>query len=178
MGSRYLVVVDMQNDFVSGSLGTLEAQAIVDDVISKVESFDGTVVFTLDTHDAGYLSTQEGRNLPIEHCIEHSWGWQLVDGLEHIRSSRNLKVYCKSTFASVELARDLAAANEADPIESVELIGLCTDICVVSNALALKGFMPEVPITVDAKCCAGVTPEAHEAALKTMESCQVRVIRG
>ena len=177
MGNAYLIVVDMQNDFVSGSLGTPEAQAIVDDVVRKVEGFDGTVVFTLDTHGADYLATQEGRRLPVEHCIEGTWGWQLVDELERIRDQRGLATYRKGTFASVDLARDLARENEERPIDSIELVGLCTDICVVSNALAIKGFMPEVPIAVDAACCAGVTPEAHEAALRTMESCQVNVAR-
>ena len=158
MGASYLIVVDMQNDFVDGSLGTPEAQAIVENVVRKVRSFPGNVVFTLDTHHADYLSTQEGTLLPVEHCIEGT-------------------AYRKETFASVELARDLARANEEDPLECIELIGLCTDICVVSNALTLKGFMPEVPLSVDARCCAGVTPEAHEAALRTMESCQVRIDR-
>lgn len=177
MGASYLIVVDMQNDFVDGSLGTPEAQAIVENVVRKVRSFPGNVVFTLDTHHADYLSTQEGTLLPVEHCIEGTHGWQLVDALEGIRTARDLPAYRKETFASVELARDLARANEEEPLERIELIGLCTDICVVSNALTLKGFMPEVPLSVDARCCAGVTPEAHEAALRTMESCQVRIDR-
>ena len=177
MGTQYLIVVDMQNDFVSGALGTPEAQAIVENVVRKVEAFPGTVIFTLDTHGPDYLATQEGANLPVEHCIEGTWGWQLVDELEAVRAARECTVYRKPTFASIDLARDLARENEAAPIEGIELVGLCTDICVVSNALALKGFMPEVPISVDATCCAGVTPEAHEAALRTMESCQVAVKR-
>ena len=150
MGSKYLIVVDMQNDFIDGALGTPEAQAIVDAVVRKVQGFPGRVVFTLDTHQPDYLQTQEGRDLPT---------------------------YRKITFGSMELAQDLARENAQEPIESIELVGLCTDICVVSNALMLKGFMPEVPISVDARCCAGVTPEAHEAALATMASCQIEVRR-
>ena len=177
MGASYLVVVDMQNDFVSGALGTPEAQAIVNAVVRKVEEFTGRVVFTLDTHNADYLSTQEGRNLPVEHCIEGTWGWQLVEPLERIRTERGYAVYRKPTFASIDLARDLARAHEESPIERIELVGLCTDICVVSNALAIKGFLPETPLSVAASCCAGVTPEADEAPLGTMGGCQVEVIR-
>ena len=177
MGSKYLIVVDMQNDFIDGALGTPEAQAIVDAVVRKVQDFPGRVVFTLDTHQADYLQTQEGRNLPVEHCIEGTHGWQLAEALEGIRAEHDLPAYRKVTFGSVELAQDLARENAQEPIESIELVGLCTDICVVSNALMLKGFMPEVPISVDARCCAGVTPEAHEAALATMASCQIEVRR-
>lgn len=177
MGIRYLIVVDMQNDFIDGALGTPEAQAIVENVVRKVQDFPGRVIFTLDTHQPDYLQTQEGKNLPVEHCIEGTHGWQLADALEAIRAERDLPAYRKVTFSSVELAQDLARANAQEPIESIELVGLCTDICVVSNALMLKGFMPEVPISVDARCCAGVTPQAHEAALATMASCQVDIIR-
>lgn len=177
MGNKYLIVVDMQNDFIDGALGTPEAQAIVDAVVRKVQDFPGRVVFTLDTHQADYLQTQEGRNLPVEHCIEGTHGWQLAEALESIRAEHDLPAYRKVTFSSVELAQDLARENAQEPIESIELVGLCTDICVVSNALMLKGFMPEVPISVDARCCAGVTPEAHEAALATMASCQIEVRR-
>lgn len=134
MGASYLIVVDMQNDFVDGSLGTPEAQAIVENVVRKVRSFPGNVVFTLDTHHADYLSTQEGTLLPVEHCIEGTHGWQLVDALEGIRTARSLPAYRKETFASVELARDLARANEEDPLERIELIGLCTDICEIGRA--------------------------------------------
>lgn len=175
--NRYLIVVDMQNDFIDEALGTPEAQAIVDNVVKKVRDFPGRVVFTLDTHEANYLSTQEGEKLPIPHCIEGTHGWQLADELEDIRRERDLPAFRKNTFASVELAKTLAEKNAGSPIESIEIVGLCTDICVVSNALMLKGFMPEVPISVDARCCAGVTPEAHEAALRTMESCQIAVDR-
>ena len=175
MGKRYLIVIDIQNDFVTGSLGTPEAEAIVEPATAKARSFDGEVVFTKDTHGEDYLETQEGRNLPVPHCIKGSWGWELVDGLEEVRRERGARVFEKVTFGSTDLAEMLTAQNAEDPIESIELIGLCTDICVVSNALLIKAFMPEVPVGVDASCCAGVTPEAHEAALVTMRSCQIHV---
>lgn len=177
MENSYLIVVDMQNDFVDGALGTPEACAIVDAVVEKARTFPGRIIFTQDTHGADYLETQEGRNLPVEHCIEGTRGWELVDALAALQRERNLPVYRKGAFASIELARDLARANEEQPIERIELVGLCTDICVVSNALAIKGFLPEVPIVVDARCCAGVTPDAHESALATMASCQVAITR-
>ena len=139
----------------------------------KVRSFEGQVIFTRDTHQSDYMQTQEGKNLPVPHCIEGSEGWQLMDVLEEIRVERNLQVYDKKTFGCPELARDLAKADEREPIELIELIGVCTDICVVSNALTIKAHLPEVPIYVDPACCAGVTPQAHEAALATMKSCQI-----
>lgn len=170
---KYLIVVDMQKDFVTGVLGTREAQQILPAVADKVQSFEGQVIFTRDTHQSDYMQTQEGKNLPVPHCIQDSEGWQLVDVLEEIRAERNLQVYDKKTFGCPELARDLAKADEQEPIESIELIGVCTDICVVSNALTIKAHLPEVPIYVDPACCAGVTPQAHEAALATMKSCQI-----
>lgn len=173
MAKKYLIVVDMQKDFVNKALGTAEAEAIVPAVLDKVKNFDGEVIFTKDTHFANYLSTAEGRMLPVEHCIKGTDGWMLIDELEQYCAENKNKVYEKLTFGCKELAQDMARVQEE--IESVELIGLCTDICVVSNALLLKVFMPEVAITVDAACCAGVTPQAHEAALQTMGSCQIRV---
>lgn len=178
MENRYLIVVDMQNDFVSGALGTDEAQAIVPQVVKKAEEFAGTVVFTLDTHGPDYLATQEGKNLPVEHCIRGTEGWELIGPLQKIQKERDALVFEKGTFGSRELASYLAGIHEKEPITSIELIGLCTDICVVSNALLIKAMLPEVPIFADAACCAGVTPETHEAALKTMECCQVTVLRG
>lgn len=175
MGRRYLIVVDMQNDFVTGALGTPEAVAIVDGAAAKARSFDGEVLFTLDTHDESYAETQEGKLLPVPHCERGTWGWELVEPLEAVRRERSARTFKKGAFGSPELAQELAAEHAADPIESIELIGICTDICVVSNALLLKAFLPEVPVSVDASCCAGVTPEAHEAALATMRSCQVLV---
>ena len=172
----YLVVVDMQNDFIDGALGTSEAKAIVDGVVEAVKDFDGTVVFTQDTHGDDYLETQEGRNLPVEHCIEGTEGWQIAAPLQALIDEHGYKVYDKDTFAALELAIDLGEEHLDDPISSIDLVGLCTDICVVSNALMLKGFMPEVPIRVRADLCAGVTPESHEAALQTMKSCQVELV--
>lgn len=175
--NSYLIVVDMQNDFIDGALGTPEAQAILGNVVRKTREFKGNIVFTLDTHGPDYFSTQEGKMLPVEHCIEGTHGWELADDLGEIRREHDVPVFRKNTFASVDLAKALSEAHAQKPIERIEIVGLCTDICVVSNALMLKGFMPEVPIAVDARCCAGVTPEAHEAALRTMESCQIDVVR-
>lgn len=171
--TRYLIVVDMQNDFVSGSLGTPEAEAIVDRVAEKIESFPGEVLYTMDTHHADYLSTQEGRRLPVEHCIEGSDGWRSPEMISAALEARSARGYVKGSFASVGLAEDIASAGR--DVEGIELVGLCTDICVVSNALLLKAYLPEVPISVDASCCAGTTPERHRAALDTMRSCQIAV---
>ncbi len=175
MANRYLVVVDMQHDFVSGSLGTPEAQAIVAGVAAHARAFEGTVVFTRDTHQKDYLQTQEGRNLPVVHCIEGTPGWELTPELEAVRAERAAQVFDKPTFGSVELVWWLAEQNAEEPIKGIELVGLCTDICVVSNALLIKAHFPEVPVSVRADLCAGVTPESHAAALATMRSCQVDV---
>lgn len=175
MAKKYLIVVDMQQDFVYGALGSGEAKNIVDSVVEKIKNFDGEVIFTQDTHKADYLNTQEGRNLPVEHCIDGSEGWRLIEPLEEMRRKANLKSYSKGTFGCIELAADLRAENEKCGIASIELIGVCTDICVVSNALLLKAYMPEVTIYVDSSCCAGVTPDKHESALETMRSCQITV---
>lgn len=168
---KVLIVVDMQVDFVNGALGTKEAEAIVPAVVKKVEGFDGRVIFTQDTHQPDYMDTQEGRNLPVKHCIEGTEGWRIIPELRAL--AQKAECVIKPTFGSKVLADALLAA--AGEIESIELIGLCTDICVVSNALLLKAYMPEVPMCVDSACCAGVTPEKHLAALETMRSCQIRV---
>lgn len=175
MARDYLIAVDMQNDFVTGSLGTGEAERIVPAVLRKVEQFRGRVCFTQDTHDSGYLSTQEGRQLPVEHCIRGTRGWELIDGLREWQRSHHAPVIQKGTFGSVELAEMLRQEDQKYGIRSVELIGLCTDICVISNALLIKAFLPEVPVLADAFCCAGVTPEGHIAALRTMTACQIIV---
>lgn len=170
---KVLVVVDMQNDFITGSLGTKEAQAIVGNVVEKIRTrrAEGDdILVTMDTHGSDYLNTQEGRNLPVEHCIKDSWGWQLAD--EIAAETEGCPRFEKDTFGGRELIRKLA---EMMP-ESIEFVGLCTDICVVSNALGVKAWLPEVPLSVDSKCCAGVTPESHQAALQTMASCQIRVL--
>ncbi|MCD8146663.1 MAG: cysteine hydrolase [Clostridiales bacterium] len=174
---NYLILVDVQNDFVDGALGTAEAQEMLPRLVEKVRHFDGTLLVTKDTHDADYLDTQEGRNLPVPHCIKGAEGWQLAPSLLALPAVRQAKVYEKPCFGSTALAADLAALNRKGGVDSVELVGLCTDICVVSNALLLKAAMPEVLVSVDAACCAGVTPEKHEAALSVMESCQVAVKR-
>ena len=175
MAEEYLIVVDMQNDFVTGSLGSKEAEKIVPNVLRKVNDFKGKIYFTQDTHDEEYLSTQEGRCLPVKHCIYGTVGWELIDELKKLKEENQLRAYKKNAFGSVELAEALRRENEENGIKSVELIGLCTDICVVSNALLIKAFLPEVPVYVDAACCAGVTPESHMAALKTMKSCQINI---
>lgn len=168
-----LLVIDMQNDFIDGALGTPEAVAIVPNVREKIRNFDGTVLFTRDTHGENYMETQEGKNLPVPHCIRGTDGWQIRPELEELRVTEPID---KGTFGSDELGRILRDLNEKEPIGSITVIGLCTDICVISNALLAKAFLPEVPIEVDASCCAGVTPESHENALKAMASCQIRIV--
>ena len=168
-----LLVIDMQNDFIDGALGTPEAVAIVPKVREKIRSFDGTVLFTRDTHGENYMETQEGKNLPVPHCIRGTEGWQIRSELEELRVTEPID---KGTFGSDELGKILRDLNDEDPIGTITVIGLCTDICVISNALLAKAFLPEVPIEVDASCCAGVTPESHENALKAMASCQIRIV--
>lgn len=170
---KLLIVVDMQNDFIDGSLGTPEAQAIVGNVAEKIKKYPAEDVFaTRDTHGPGYLNTQEGRNLPVEHCIKGTPGWEIRPEIAELLAGA--RIVDKPTFGSTELAEIIAGIAEKEEI-SIELVGLCTDICVVSNALLLKARMPEVPITVDPLCCAGVTPEKHDAALVTMASCQIGI---
>ena len=167
---KYLIVVDMQNDFIDGALGSAEAVAILPHVKEKIENFDGQILFTRDTHEANYLSTQEGQNLPVEHCIKGTDGWQIHPELDALRTTEAID---KPTFGSIALVHLLQKAND---LESVELIGLCTDICVISNAMLIKAAFPEVPVTVDAKCCAGVTPASHKNALDAMKMCQIKII--
>ncbi len=169
--TNVLVVVDMQKDFIDGALGTKEAEMIVDNVAEKIKKFDGEVVFTRDTHYDNYLETQEGRNLPVKHCIKGTDGWQLDSKLAVLRID-NAKIFDKPTFGSVELAEYL---KSLDSLESVTLVGLCTDICVISNAMLIKAYLPEVRICVDASCCAGVTPESHKNALEAMKMCQIEI---
>ena len=166
---KILVVVDMQNDFIDGALGTPEAVAIVPHVREKIESFDGKVFFTRDTHFENYMSTEEGKNLPVPHCIKGTDGWQIRAELDALRRTEAID---KLTFGSRELVDVLAAEGE---IESITFVGLCTDICVISNAMVVKAFYPEIPLTVDARCCAGVTPESHARALAAMKVCQIKV---
>lgn len=170
---KILIVVDMQNDFIDGALGTKEAVQIVPAVKAKIENFDGTVLFTRDTHPENYMETQEGRNLPVPHCIQGTEGWQIRAELDALRTT---EVFDKPTFGSRDLGEALVRMNQVDPIESITLIGLCTDICVISNALLAKAFLPEVLIRVDSACCAGVSPASHENALNAMRMCQIQVI--
>ena len=167
-----LVVVDMQNDFIDGALGTKEAVAIVPNVKEKIENFNGTVLFTRDTHFENYMDTQEGKNLPVPHCIKDTEGWQIRAELEALRQTEAID---KVTFGSSELPNKLMELNAAEPIESITFVGLCTDICVISNVMVTKAFLPEVPVIVDAACCAGVSPETHKNALEAMKVCQVKV---
>ena len=167
---KYLIVVDMQVDFITGSLGSELATAIVPNVVEKVKSFDGKIIFTRDTHFDNYMQTQEGRNLPVPHCIKDSYGWQICDELKPYVST----VIDKLTFGSIDLP-DIIKSYEEE-IESIELCGLCTDICVISNAMLLKAAFPEVHITVDSACSAGVSVESHNTALNAMRAVQISVI--
>ena len=173
--SKFLIVVDMQKDFVDGALGTEEARAIVPEVVKKVRDFDGKVIFTKDTHKDNYSKTQEGKKLPVPHCIKGTPGWMLDDGVAAALEQKGYTPVEKVTFGSVLLPRLLYQAAGGEPF-TAELIGLCTDICVVSNALMLKANFPEMEISVDSACCAGVSPATHEAALATMRCCQINVI--
>lgn len=168
-----LLVIDMQNDFIDGALGTRRAQQIVERVVEKIGQYPPENIYaTRDSHEENYLDTAEGRKLPVVHCVEGTKGWEINPLVE--KALRNAVVVNKPTFGSVVLAELLQAENEKEEL-AVEIVGLCTDICVVSNALLLKAVMPEIEICVDASCCAGVTPESHEAALTTMQMCQITV---
>lgn len=167
--SKILIVVDMQNDFVYGSLGTKEARGIVKRLADKVNGFDGKIIFTRDTHYADYMTTLEGEYLPVPHCIFETDGWQIIPELD----TKGAEVIDKTTFGYKDWQKLL---GEVAPDTSFELCGVCTDICVLSNALTLRMFYPNNKITVDAACSAGVTPEKHAAALRVMESCQIDVI--
>ena len=172
---NFLVVVDMQKDFVDGALGSKEAAAIVENVVSKIRNHDGDIFVTYDTHFDNYMETSEGKKLPVPHCIKGTEGWELDNNVQAALDGRDYDKIEKITFGSVELPRRIMekAGNEDF---SIELIGLCTDICVVSNALVLKANYPEKEITVDASCCAGVSVETHKAALDVMKCCQINVI--
>lgn len=171
---KFLVVVDMQKDFVDGALGSKEAVAIVPNVVKKINEFDGEIFVTYDTHFENYMETNEGKNLPVPHCIKGTDGWKLNDEVAAALSGKEYTEVEKITFGSVKLP-ELVRAAAGDEDFTVELIGLCTDICVVSNALMLKANFPEMDMFVDSACCAGVTVESHEAALTTMKMCQIGV---
>ena len=171
--SKLLIVVDMQNDFIDGALGTKEAEAIVPRVVDKIRNFDGLVLATRDTHEADYLQTQEGKNLPVEHCIRGTNGWELRPEIQDLISA---EVMDKPTFGSRKLAEFLK--KQEKEIDSITLAGLCTDICVISNAMLVKNRFPELQVMVDAECCAGVMPETHTTALKAMDLCQIEILHG
>lgn len=167
---KYLIVVDMQVDFITGSLGSKLAEKIVPNVVEKVKNFEGKVIFTRDTHFADYLNTQEGNKLPVEHCIKDTSGWQICDELTPYVK----EVVDKNTFGSVKLPNLIKEYGEE--IEKIELCGLCTDICVISNAMILKANFPEVKIIVDSECCAGVSVESHKTALDAMKAVQIEIL--
>ncbi|MDO5478353.1 MAG: isochorismatase family cysteine hydrolase [Clostridia bacterium] len=171
---KLLIVVDMQKDFVDGALGSKEAVSIVDNVVKKIEAFEGDIIVTYDTHPENYMETQEGKNLPVPHCIKGADGWKLDAKVQKALDKKEYKAIEKPTFGSTELPEYIKANYNPEEIE-IELIGLCTDICVVSNALLMKANFLETKVSVDASCCAGVTPESHNAALTTMKMCQVNV---
>ncbi len=167
-----LVVIDMQNDFIDGSLGTAEAQQIVSNVISKINAFSGDLYYTRDTHNENYLDTLEGKKLPVVHCIKNTFGWEIQKDVWNVGADKNAIIIDKPTFGSTKLAQMLSQKQ----YERITLIGLCTDICVISNALNIKALLWETPIVVDANCCAGVTPESHTQALNAMKMCQIDVL--
>ncbi len=167
---KVLCIIDMQNDFIDGALGTKEAQAIVPNVAKKLADArvsGDKVIFTRDTHTADYMNTQEGKNLPVIHCVKGTPGWEITPELDVAGDL----VIDKPTFGSLALSETIAAMQDVD---SVELVGLCTDICVISNAMLIKARMPEMPVSVDGSCCAGVTPASHDNALNAMKMCQIK----
>jgi nicotinamidase-related amidase len=171
---KFLIVVDMQKDFVDGALGTPEAVKIVPNVVEKIKNFDGEIIVTYDTHFENYMDTSEGKKLPVPHCIKGTDGWTLDKDVQKALNGKKYTEVEKPTFGSIklpEIIKDMAGEEEF----SIELVGLCTDICVVSNALLLKANLPEAQISVDSSCCAGVTVDSHNAALQTMKMCQIDV---
>ena len=170
MKRKLLIAVDLQKDFIDGVLGTREAQSILPAVrerLARARAEGETIVFTRDTHTKDYLKTQEGQNLPMEHCLYQTDGWQIADGL-----LEGERTFNKPAFGSTELAEYV----RKEGFEQVELIGVCTDICVISNALILKAVLPQTPIAVRAHCCAGVSVQSHENALEAMRMCQIDIV--
>ena len=179
--NKLLIVVDMQNDFIDGSLGTPEAQAIVDNVCKKIDEFHNNkwdVIYTYDTHNENYLDTPEGKILPVKHCVYNTHGWKINDKVRESLNRRWAADFQKPTFACSQMVKRLSKHYNRTQYDEIILVGLCTDICVISNAMLLKNAFYDkfVTITVDASCCAGVTPEKHKAALEVMKSCQINVI--
>ena len=186
---KVLIIIDMQNDFIDGALGTPEAQVIVPNVVNKMKWHDNTntvILFTKDTHFDNYLNTSEGEKLPVPHCIQGTEGWKINQEIHNEFKKGNYGTYSsdeivngriiKNTFGSYDLLDVLSTIELNDCIEEIELCGVCTDICVISNAIMIKNAFPDIPIIVDASCCAGVTPEKHAAALEVMKSCHINVI--
>jgi nicotinamidase-related amidase len=177
---KVLVVVDMQNDFVSGALGSAEAQAVVEPAVQRILDFDGLILYTLDTHTQDYLNTKEGQKLPVEHCIAGTEGWApnsaVWMALMHKNVADEQHMIAKDTFGGVSLPMRIHEMLAGVEPEEIALVGLCTDICVISNALLLKAFYPESTITVDAAACAGATPEGHKTALTAMKACHIDII--
>ena len=167
---KYLIVVDMQNDFVSGSLGSEAAEKTVSGILDKIKGFDGRIIFTRDTHFDDYLQTQEGKNLPVSHCIKDTDGWQIVDELSEYAET----VVDKAAFGSMDLPNVIGEFS--DDVEEIQLCGLCTDICVISNAVILKSAFPEAEIVIDSSCCAGVSKTSHNTALDAMRALQMKII--
>lgn len=175
MSDKILVVIDVQNDFVTGSLGSLAAVAVIDNICAKIEKFEGKVLVTQDTHKDDYLNTQEGKNLPVIHCLQDTWGHDFEGSVGAVIGRKDSYVMRKSSFGARHLLHAILSMGTSE-LKEVIFIGLVTDICVISNVLILKSDLPELTITVDASCCAGTTPENHAAALQVMRSCQVNVI--
>ena len=167
---KYLIVVDMQNDFVNGSLGSEAAEKTVSGILDKVKEFDGRIIFTRDTHFNDYLQTQEGKNLPVSHCIKDTDGWQIVDELSEYAET----VVDKAAFGSMDLPNVIGEFS--DDVEEIQLCGLCTVICVISNAVILKSAFPEAEIVIDSSCCAGVSKTSHNTALDAMRALQMKII--
>ena len=172
---KVLIVVDMQKDFVDGALGTPEAVAIVPEVAARIQAglaAGEKILFTRDTHEENYMDTQEGHNLPVPHCVRGTEGWEIIPELRPFVGQAPVD---KPTFGSAELGQVLKGLDQEEPVEKITLIGLCTDICVISNALLAKAFLPETEVAVDAACCAGVTPQSHKTALAAMKPCQITI---
>ena len=169
---KLLLVIDMQNDFIDGSLGTKEAVSIVPRVRDIIEDFDGKIIYTRDTHFDNYLDTQEGKKLPVKHCIKDTYGWEISKGVPVKEGSG---IIDKVTFGSKDLGNIILEYEKEEHIDEIKLIGLCTDICVISNAIIAKAYLPEAKITVDASACAGVTVESHINALNAMKICQIEI---
>ena len=174
---KVLVVVDMQNDFINGALGTKEAEAVVPGVVEKIREFDGKIIATRDTHGEEYLESEEGKHLPVVHCVKGTEGWEIRREVEEaLRAKSGYRVIDKPAFGSVELGECVKKLDETEEsVEEITLIGLCTDICVIPNALLLKAYLPEVPVRGEASCCAGVTPLSHEQGLEATKMCQTEI---